>query len=102
MSDYKILPQSEDALEKDVDAPVALSRPSSTKLFVLAAYVLMVVNIFLMIANGAARIRMETSLTNVMPVHDPRTLPQPDQYFGLPENSRNKSEPSNQGSPIPY
>ncbi|VDC01099.1 unnamed protein product [Peniophora sp. CBMAI 1063] len=93
MSSYKALPQTE---ELDPLFPASLDEPTNaepryTKLIRIVVYVLLTINTVLFVANDRTSATIRTSLDNVLPVLDPRVLPRPDQYDGLPEASRNKT-----------
>ena len=93
MTDYKALPQSEEVeplVSVKSSEPIRAETRFSTFIRIFV-YVLLAANMILIVANGTASSRIQASLTRVLPAHDPRTLPQPDQYVGLPETSRNKS-----------
>ncbi|KZV68912.1 hypothetical protein PENSPDRAFT_686840 [Peniophora sp. CONT] len=94
MADYKELPQSEEHAALPVGTTDETIRAADThysKFIRAFVHLLLAVNAILLVANGSASLSIRTSLAKVLPVHDPRSLPQPDQYAGLPETSRNKT-----------
>lgn len=97
MQGYSVLPHSEELAEsakpeddsESAHADVATwhySKPIHTFIYILIS-----INIVLFVANACASATARASLAEVLPTHDPRTLPRPDQYAGLPEASRYKS-----------
>ena len=93
MLGYKALPQSEELAAKPLTADVTTSTGLlySKPLHALI-YILLSINAVLLVANACASASVQSSLATVLPVHDPRTLAQPDQYAGIPETSRYKSK----------
>jgi hypothetical protein len=96
MAEYKQLLQTELDAERDDDytpshspSPIHASADSrATKIFKAAAFFLLVLNIILSLANAWSGAGVGAALKAVLPAYDPRTLPRPDQYYGLPEELR--------------
>lgn len=96
MQGYKEIPQSDEPTFKpqplgdESESPCnGVHRPKALRVLL---YILLLINAGLLVANAGASASMRASLAQVLPVHDPRKLARPDQYIGIPETSRYKSE----------
>jgi hypothetical protein len=93
MADYKQLSQNEEdvsvALLGESEERASVSQTLRTIRCIACA--LLAVNVGLAFMSGYTSISVNSSLTKILPVVNPRVLQQPDQYVGLPESSRWKS-----------